>query len=510
MHLKKFVQRNFIEGSLVFAGTVILITQFAVAKYLLSDGGVDHTTIIGVPFDDTYIHARFAENLFHGNGFSFNPGHVVSADTSPLWVLMIAAGGFITSHFDLITIILSAIAWLLLAPGVYRIARYVFVWEKSFSIMAAISMLLAPRILAMALSGMETTFAMLLAIIAVTIHYRSREIREIRIREAIVLGLGMAVRPEFYLLGLICLCDWLYLIAKKQVKIKEIFSFILPLAFFACLVFSIPYNEGGSLLYHSSLVQGAGFRFPPDIYYIGRAVFIIFENFWWLFLFAVVAYFTSFRIPKFKASNAVLILFMILLPIVQGFVAPQYRHFGRYFFLIFPFVILSLAAIVRDNMRSGKNERKRIIGVALIAIVFSMPLAIKWTSIYAESVRNINDQHLAVTEWVQKNTTDKDKIAAHDVGALGYFTNRNIIDLTGLVSPEFFPLQADQSLVWKEARRQGANIFIIYQRLNPTFYQYAKDSLELIEDYRVRTPFISSADTVMSLFRAKGSADAAR
>src|SRR5260221_5572945 len=51
----------------------------------------------------------------------------------------------------------------------------------------------------------------------------------------------------------------------------------------------------------------------------------------------------------------------------------------------------------------------------------------------------------------------------------------------------FFPLQHDQSLVWKEARRQGANYFVIYRRLNPTFYQYAKDSLELIQDYRVRS-----------------------
>ena len=62
MHLKSFVKRNLVEGALVFSGILILVVQFAVTKYYLSDGGVDHTQIIGAPLDDTYIHCRFAEN----------------------------------------------------------------------------------------------------------------------------------------------------------------------------------------------------------------------------------------------------------------------------------------------------------------------------------------------------------------------------------------------------------------------------------------------------------------
>jgi hypothetical protein len=512
VHIKSLVKRNWIEGWLVFAGCIILVIQFAISKQYLSADGVDHTSVIGAPFDDTYIHARFAENIFHGNGFSFNPGHVVSADTSPLWVVMIAAGGFVTSHFDLIAIILSAIAWLLLAPGVYRIARYVFVWEKSFSIAAAITMLLSPRLMTMALTGMETTFATLLVLMAIEMHIRSREIKEIRIREAIVLGIGIAIRPEFYLLVLLATADWLYLILKKQISAKEILGYIVPLIISSFVIFSIPLRESGSLFYHSSIVQGVGFHFPPDFYYIGRAYYILMENLSWIIALLLLFIF-SFRIPKMKGNTALLVIFMAALPILQGFIAPQYRHFGRYFFPVIPLVIVSMIALLRRSMLSGKrfiffqfwNDSKRTVFLSLIAIIGSLPLVIRWTGVYAESVRNINDQHLAVASWLQVNVTPDHKIAVDDIGAIGYITKRKVVDLTGLINPEFYPLQKEQSSVWKEARKQNTDIFIIYKRLNPSFFEYAKDSLELVKEFRVRPPLVVSADTVMSVFKVKGS-----
>jgi hypothetical protein len=341
--------------------------------------------------------------------------------------------------------------------------------------------------------------------------------RQIRMREAIVLGLGIAIRPEFYLLVVFATFDWIYLIFKKQISAREIIGYCIPLLICGYVVFSIPLWERGSFLYHSSIVQGAGWRFPPDFYYIAKAFFILLENSWWIILLLLLNIF-SFSFPKIKGSNAVIVFFIILLPVAQGFVAPQYRHFGRYVFPVLPLVVLSMMSLLRQNMKSGKryaffrlwNDRKKIIILSSIAVIASLPLALRWTTVYAESVRNINDQHLAVSSWIPKNIPENEKIAADEVGAIGYFTKRNVIDLTGLVSPEFYGLQNNQFFVWEKARKQGANIFIIYTRLNPAFYQFAKDSLELVKVFRIRPPLVSSADTVLSVFRAKGDLRAAR
>jgi hypothetical protein len=36
-------------------------------------------------------------------------------------------------------------------------------------------------------------------------------------------------------------------------------------------------------------------------------------------------------------------------------------------------------------------------------------------------------------------------IAAHDIGALGYFSERELVDLAGLISPEVIPFIRDES-----------------------------------------------------------------
>ncbi|HEY6171591.1 MAG TPA: hypothetical protein VIX80_04940, partial [Candidatus Kapabacteria bacterium] len=125
-------------------------------------------------------------------------------------------------------------------------------------------------------------------------------------------------------------------------------------------------------------------------------------------------------------------------------------------------------------------------------------------------VANINEQHVAASEWIEKNLKDDDVIAAQDVGAIGYFTKKNVIDLVGLISPDMYSVQNDQKEVWKKARAEGANLFFIYTRLNPSFYEYTKDSLELVGEWRVSPPLIASADTVFSCFRMKGEANASR
>jgi hypothetical protein len=127
----------------------------------------------------------------------------------------------------------------------------------------------------------------------------------------------------------------------------------------------------------------------------------------------------------------------------------------------------------------------------------------RWSMLEAESVRNINDQHLAAAHYLQTHMTASDRLAAHDVGAVGYLTDRRVVDLPGLVSPALWPFQRDQRAGWRAARQQGANLFLIYDRLNPALYESVRDSLELVTEFRVRKPLVSAADTVMSLYRLR-------
>jgi 4-amino-4-deoxy-L-arabinose transferase-like glycosyltransferase len=491
----------------LLGGIIILAILFVLQSQYLTSSLVN---IIGVPLDDVYIHCRYAENLLNGSGYCFNPDTMVTADTSPMWVVLIAFGGLFTSHLDIVAVLLSALAWLAIAPGVYRFAKYVCGFEEVWAIGAAILALLSSRLLAASLSGMETTLAALLTLIAIEVHIRSRDAGKIRLREALVLGLAIATRPELYILLMLCAADWMLLAMKKKIALRGLIGYFFVIALFVGAVLSLPYLERGSFVYHSSKVQGAGLRLIPDFFYIAKTYFILLENYGWFFLVMIITI-TKLRLPKFDLRFAVPILFVILLPIVQGFIAPQYRHFGRYIFPLLPLVALGVMAFVRKNIVFEKNRylHKSTTIIAALFVIVMLPLSVRWTMQYSDCVSNIMDQQVTSAEWVLSYADKNDVIAADDVGALGYFTKRNIIDLTGLVSPEMYPLQHDQQLVWKAARDKGANIFIIYRRWNPSLFAFAKDSLELVKDLRVSRPLSSSADTVLSIYRLKGAVYAA-
>jgi hypothetical protein len=494
------------EGILVFAGVIILVIQFAAQKHFLSEGGTDHTNIVGAPLDDVYIHCRYAENLLAGHGYSFNPGQVVSADTSPLWVGLIAIGGLVSSHLDLVAILLSSFFYLLLAPAVFRICRGTFMFSYSWSLIGGMITLLSSRLVWASASGMEVSLACFLTLLVLHEHIGQRQYDgTMRIREGIFLALGIAARPELMFLAAIVFIDWFLVVLRDKYGFSNLLRGAITFLILVSPVYLIPYFERGSLNYHSAIVQGARFSFLPDAGYLLFALKVLIAS----FSIPVLLSFLSSLIMRKQKGLILLQIFGFGLPIVLAFIAPQFRHHGRYFFPVFP-VLIILGTLTAAKIFSFSSWKKKTIYVQSTFIIIGIIGGWRGILLSSESLRNINDQHLAVASWINENVSANDKIAVHDVGAIGYFTKRQIIDLTGLVSPELFPLQHDQSLVWKEARRQGANLFIIYTRLNPTFYQFAKDSLELVKEFRVREPLVASADTVVSVFRVKGEVNAAQ
>jgi hypothetical protein len=496
-----------VEGALVLGGIIILEALFFLQSSTLSANGTSGLVkTIGVPLDDVYIHCRYAQNILAGNGYCFNPGKMVTADTSPLWVLLIAIGGLLTKHLEVVAVILSSLFYLALAPLGYRIAKNVFGMRNDWSIFSAVMILILPRIVWSAPSGMEITLACLLTLLAISDHARQRRMfGNIRLREGIYLALGIAVRPELMYLALVLFADWSIYYYQEKTGYSPLLKSIAVFLIFVAPVFLLPLVERGSLVYHSSEVQGAHIYFIPN---------------WYYFWFVARTFLANYSIPILASTISVyylrkesgwipVLLFGLGLPIILAFVAPQFRHHGRYFFPILPLLTLAGTQTISSFIANRRMERfSRLFQIVVILVcTVGMVCAME---MYSASVSNIVDQHLAALDWIEKNCSKQDIIAAHDVGAIGYFTERKIIDLVGLVSPEMYPLQNDQAEVWRTARREGANVFIIYNRLNPGFYKYAKDSLEFQQELRVRSPLTASADTVMSIYRLKGEVNAAR
>jgi hypothetical protein len=497
------VKKSAYEKRLIITGIIILILLITLAQISLQSelgskglSGIIET--VGVPLDDVYIHCRYAENLLAGNGYCFNPGATVTADTSPLWVLLIAAGGLLTSHLELVAVILSVLFHLVLTVSVYRLSHVLGIdeyWSQAIAILTFIS----GRLMWSAMSGMEVSLACAIVVVALWSYFTGRP----RLT-ALLVALGVATRPELWLLVAIIFCDQLIRVAKRESRLATLITGALIFLAVIFPVLLLPLMERGSIVFHSSVVQGAQLSFLPDWGYLWFASKILFATVIPPFVLGLCGVYAFRSDARYRIMGA----FAFGLPILLAFVAPQFRHHGRYFFPVIPLVIVLGSVFIAEFLRRQRTSNRPIKFWVKYPVTFYILYIlagvgfIRLYKTYYHSIANIAEQHVAAAKWVADNTTAEDVVASHDVGAIGYFTKKPIIDLVGLVTPEVYPLMHDQKLVWQYARSQGATIFIIYNRLNPTFYAYAKDSLELQSSFRV-DPLVASADTVLNIYRVK-------
>jgi hypothetical protein len=85
---------------------------------------------------------------------------------------------------------------------------------------------------------------------------------------------------------------------------------------------------------------------------------------------------------------------------------------------------------------------------------------------YSQDVALIESEMVASAKWVAANVPQGDVIAAHDIGALGYYDNHEMIDLAGLVSPEVIPFIRDEERLAKFLDDRHAKYLIAF----PDFY----------------------------------------
>ncbi|MEM5775195.1 MAG: hypothetical protein AAGU05_09365, partial [Anaerolineaceae bacterium] len=63
---------------------------------------------------------------------------------------------------------------------------------------------------------------------------------------------------------------------------------------------------------------------------------------------------------------------------------------------------------------------------------------------YAADVAIINTEMVQTAQWIAGHLPAEERIATHDIGALGFFTPNPLVDLAGLINPEVIPFIRDE------------------------------------------------------------------
>lgn len=424
----------------------------------------------GYPLDDAWIHQTYARNLAKLGEWSFIPGIPSSGNTSPLWSVLLSFGYFISDTNYFWTFILGWISLSLTGIFGEKIFQSLFPDVNLNLPLAGLFLVFEWHIVWAAISGMETILLMAFVVMVYWVILRSKNWEIL----GLLIGAGVWIRPDaITLLGPALLVAWLYSTSWKNkillcCRIAGSFLILfLPYLIFNQFIsnslwpntFYAKQAEYSVLLETPLFLRiiklaslpliGAGILLLPGIFFFIRNAL---ENRNWTGLCMLVWW------------SGYTLIYALRLPVT-------YQH-GRYLMPAMPVLFLSGIAGYHSYIKKRKAlSRIRFVfqtswslGIVIVLIAF---FALGANS-FAKDVGIIQTEMVQTAQWANENLPENAVIAAHDIGALGFYGNRYLIDLAGLISPDVIPFIRDENKLAIYLADKKADYLITF----PNWYPY--------------------------------------
>jgi hypothetical protein len=322
-----------------------------------------------------------------------------------------------------------------------------------------------------ALSGMEVTlftFLTLLYLLLLDIDSRPHWL-------GLVAGLIVLVRPEGLLLvstyGLKWLSMWT---TDRKAAVRSAGIFMLPFAAIVSPLFLFNWLYGNGPLPQTVSAKYLEYGIPWTPLKSIRYLFGVTRYFVWgplLFLapFALVPIFQAVR-----TRNQRLVYPLAWLGGLVGLYSvalPHIYHNGRYIIPLIPLVVILGAAGLQRIITTLGNWHLFWPLYRLAVVVMVVTLWINGASTYSLQVELLSESHLQIANWISERTPVDAVIATHDVGLLGYYGERELLDLAGLITPEAIPILDDQQALAQLSRQNGVTHLAVFTGYYPTLLQ---------------------------------------
>jgi hypothetical protein len=152
----------------------------------------------------------------------------------------------------------------------------------------------------------------------------------------------------------------------------------------------------------------------------------------------------------------------------------SYQH-GRYVLPALPSLVL-VGVIGTGFLLQKINQRKpsamfrRVITrvwLIAIGIIYLLFAFITGVQVYRTDVAIIDGEMVAAAHWIRENVPPDELLAIHDIGAVGYFAPRPMIDVAGLITPELIPFVANPEAIWNYLQEQDARYLLAFPNQIP-------------------------------------------
>jgi hypothetical protein len=420
---------------------------------------------LGFPLDDSWIHQEIARNLIQHHSFGFTPGVTSSGSSSTLWTFVLSLNYllFPTHSPVFFPLVLNSILILLSGVLLWRMAVL-----DGLPLLYALALALLPALSGnyvwLAFIGMEHVLFVTLSLVAILLWFRACDApRDTALRTSLFTGLALGAlgmtRPE----GL-ALCVLLFALYRWCGRtLADVLRAAAVAVLFLVPSFLINLKTSGAIL--PMTLRGRRFLFSgTDKLHAGRSTVreltietyqkVIQHNFFhttrgWAMVFVVLAFYGCFvLLRRFPNRTAILVLWAILHYASYCFTLPATGHGGRYqpfVLLLFPallaialFDLIALALRLFQSRGRALLRPVQTLALVLVAALTAATLP-RWSVALGQSIYNIDNCHIKMAQYLNANYPPGTKMGVFDIGAIGYFSHIDLIDLGGLVDRKYLP-----------------------------------------------------------------------
>jgi hypothetical protein len=447
---------------------------FFIALYILLVTSALFAAFSHWAYDDPFITYRYAENLAGGHGFVYNPEERVLSTTTPLFTLLLAAFKSLGADLPLTANLIGAFSLAAGAVFLYDLGRS---WRLPLAGWTALALYPSFPLLISTL-GSETPLYLACCLGAFAFYARGKYALA-----ALLTAFAALARPDGLLVAGVLALDFT-LRVRRPVPWKAVGVFLAPLLAwigFAWAYFGSPLpvtlaakqNQGA---------MGISTRFLPGALnllqdYLARPHYLAAAA-----LAGVGVAMLLWRERRWT------LLFAWTLLYFAGYTALQVSGYFWYYAPLVPGVIilvsLGLAAIL-----SASNRLRRglslVVGLALVTFAGFQTLDLA-------ALRRSPDPRFpiyqAAGQWLAESTPVDAQVGTLEVGIIGYYSQRPMLDFAGLIQP-LVAAQFTAQTTYEDAARWAVERF-------PLDYLVLHDGLMP----QLETTYVQSRCTPVMLF----------
>lgn len=410
------------RGSRTWLLLLLFLVAFGLRLYLFLE--------IGYAADDALITFRYAQNLASGNGFVYNAGQHVLGTTTPLFTLLIAGllkcgvSPFVSAF------LLNALADLITAFVLWRMFEAL---PAPLGWIPAALFLFSPETLQWSLSGMETEAS--IACVFAAFLFAARD----SWGSAFVAGaLATLVRIDGAAV-LVALTAGHVLRRGKlpAVPIAVAVAVLLPWILFA-------FHRFGSPIPNSAAAKWA----LSGRHWLTAAAAILFSGFLHLRTFGVILFVPALigtvRLARGRREWLPLVIWIWGYALSYALAAgPMHPWYYAPFYAGYIPLVWTGCVVLSEQL----TVRKLTAAAGFSTVLVVLYLSYIRIPVLRGDQEGINTVNREVGLWFSAKAPPDSVVALKDIGFSGYYSQRRVLDLAGLVSPECVPYRVREDFL---------------------------------------------------------------